>query len=394
MVHFCPLCGKEKSEYTLLCEDCTRKFKNEYEVSFPEDSKKKSDENEGAVSAIVPSNRRMKTNPTEENQHRKPEQTPATLSNKQDNTTDTIHPVKIKKKPKKRGLFITLILLVITLLVAAGYRYKTYIKIQNIERAAWENAIRAQTISGYLSYMDTYPSGKYFIEAQKSMLNLKAKESAAWEKLQHSHNTAEFRDFLTQYPESPYRDLVKSRMDSLTWQAALKVNEAQSYAHYITLFDSRQIPGEYIAEAEKRFGMLHQKTIENQADLDAIRNTIDGFYIGISTVSFEKLTTYLAPRLYRFFYSGNIESSKIIGKLMMMAAKTGIKTMNFNVNTDALAYEKTEGNIFHVNVPLKKNYTDKSGAPQQVLGYIAHIELTPDFKIQSVYETKPYPSAP
>lgn len=36
MSNICPLCGKEKLDESLFCNDCIRKIKNEYEVDVPE----------------------------------------------------------------------------------------------------------------------------------------------------------------------------------------------------------------------------------------------------------------------------------------------------------------------------------------------------------------------
>lgn len=405
MSYTCPLCGNEKLPHAILCDSCTHKFKDEYEVKFPEehDASKGKDNIENStdnhietVTPIVMTESEMDARTRavvdEENtsEPAKSESKEPVSSAQKSSIPENAETLRIKKKTPK-WIKVLLWLCLLGFIAAVGvYIYKTQIRHHNLELAAWETASRENSVDAYRVYIETYPEGEHVADAQQKMRLLKDKQAEAWQNLRQSDNTSEFHDFLNNYPDSPYEKLVRNKLDSLMWQAALKVNVAESYADYITMADSRDIPGEYIAEAESRFKMLNQKLIPDAQEIDSIRTTVSGFYVGLSNVSFEQLSNYLAPKLYRFFQSGHIESSKVMGELMMMAAKSEVKTINFIPNTDALAYEKTAANIFKINVPLKKTYVDKQGTKHEVPGYIAHIEVTPDFKIQSVYETKPF----
>jgi len=133
------------------------------------------------------------------------------------------------------------------------------------------------------------------------MKALKDREAAAWENLKTSGNITEFQDFLQQYPESPYRSLVRNRLDSLMWVAALAANTAEGYAEYMVASDSGELPGNYYNEAQKRYEMLFQSYPATAEELDKIKTIVADFYLALSDGNYKKITEYLSPKVNRSF---------------------------------------------------------------------------------------------
>lgn len=357
MASNCPLCGKNKSNEALFCGDCTRKIKSDYEVDIPETIEK-----ESAVPVTAPAPPVQKT--------------------------DTVAP----KSPKylKMPLWI---FLAVVLAVGGFFFYMQSVRRGNLERAGWDAATRENTAESYIAYMEKFPRGTHYAMADSMMRSLKNAESEAWQAMQVSTNTAELRDFIRQNPQSSYNPLVKTRLDSLTWMGALAQNTAESYSEYMTLSQSGEFDGDYFSEAQQRYEMLFQSYPVNAAELDSIKMAVGGFYAALSSANYEGAAVYLAPTVNRFFNSGVASRERIVGELMMAAAKSQESVIRFSPDIQALQYEKTFNGGFNANVPLAKTYK-KGGRDHEVVGYIVHFGLNPDFRIVGVYETKPFGDAP
>lgn len=335
MAQFCPLCGKSKPEEALFCNDCKDKIEKEYEVDVPE--------GEGG----------QDTGP---------------------------------RKNKSR-LFWGVLLLGI-FLVAGFFYYGETIRKGNLDRLQWDTAVKENRVSGYLAYMQAFPKGKYYSLAEENLVKLKENEAETWGTLQSSENRAELRDFLTQYPESPYTPLVKKKLDSLAWMAALNDNTAESYSDYMVASQSGELPGDYFGNAQERYDMLFQSYPVTQSDLDSIRLTVDGFFTALSALNAKQITQYMAPVVFRFFNSGGGQRERIVGDLIVSGARTQAPTVRFLPNTAAVAYEKTEIEHYKVNVPVQKSYVD-GGQQKTVSGYIVQLELDRNFRILTLTERKP-----
>ena len=378
MSQSCPLCGKPKSEDELFCPDCKKKIKTEYEVDVPDNAVQ-------AETSPVPS------------QENAPETTTALPPDEPLSREETKYDAMPGEKTagkKRKGMVFLWILLAIALAVGAFFAYNYFVKKQNLERSAWETAIRENTVDGYLTYMNSYPQGAHVGDAQTKMMTLKGNETAAWENLKASKNTSEFNDFLKKYPDSPYRKLVIDKLDSLTWIATLNTNTAQGYSDYMVASDSKEISGNYYAEAQERYEMLFQSYPITTEEMDKIKLTVDGFYSALSALDYNKLNEYLAPTVYRFFNSGVTSREKITGELLVSGAKAKNATIKFTPDINSLQYQKTFNGRYISNVPLSKSYVCHEGNNITNYGYIVHIEMDGEFKIIGIYETKPFADAP
>lgn len=364
MSQFCPLCGKNKSEKALFCDDCKNKIEKEYEVDVPEDKE--------SVDNILDEK--------------------VEFENKDEDLSSEIAQVSIKPQRSKRNWFIWLLILGILLVVGFFY-YGQVVRKSNLDRSQWDTAVKENTVNGYLTYMQAFPKGKYYNLAEENLMKLKGNEAEIWKKLHVSENTAELRDFLTQYPQSPYNSLVKKRLDSLTWVATLNDNTAESYNNYMVISQSGEFPGDYFGDAQERYEMLFQSYPVTQADLDSVKITVDGFFTALSALNANEMSNYLAPTVFRFFDAGGGQREKIVGDLLISGARTQAPTIKFLPNMNAVAYEKTLIEHYKVNVPVQKSFVE-NGQTKTVSGYIVHIELDRNFQIITITESKPTVDSP
>lgn len=370
MSEFCPLCKKTKPEQKVFCDDCKTKLEKEYEINVPE-----SKTNDSSLPK------------TAENE---------TVSEMKEKITTTEQiasfPTDNNKKTRQKQLLFSLIIAVLA--IGCFFIYKGIIRKSNLDLSKWEWAIRENTTIAFLSYMEEYPEGKYYSDAEKKVMELKENEKLGYQKVQVSENTAELRDFITANAQSPYIPLVRKKLDSLTWIATVKDNTAESYSNYMVLSQSGEFEGDYFSNAKDRYDLLFQSYPVSKNELDSVKLVVDGFFNALSTVKTDKISNYLSEKVFSFFNSKGGTKEKIIGDLIVAGSKKQQPTIKFNPNINALAYEKTVIEHFKVNVPIQKIFSNKEGKTKTVEGYIVKMELNRYYKIILINEIKPYPDAP
>lgn len=376
----CPLCGKNKIEEALFCEECTKKIRSDYEVELPENEAVPGDD----PSTVTEAEEAEEDPATDE------EADKAAAVENSEPIARGHYPYPVKKK--KRGAFLWIVLTVL-LLIVAFFVYNETIRKGNLERSGWETAVIENSVEGFLGYMEAFPGGDHVEEAEAALLNLKSDEASVWERMRTTDKVTELRDFMQQHPASNYAPLVKRRLDSLSWMGALHANTAASYSDYMMMVQSGEFSGDYLSLAEERYEMLFQSYPVEVATLDSIRATVNGFYSSLSAVDHSGIRRWLAPTVHRFFNSGTTTRERILGELLIAGAQTEGTTLKFIPALEAVQYDKTFNDNYKVNVPLLKTYL-KEGVVEQVPGYIVHLELNPLFQIISIYETKPFSDAP
>ena len=387
----CPLCGKSKTKESLFCTDCTLKLNNEYEVSVPNSENSDSNIESEQLTPEEP----QSVSVTESKEIKEPSKPTQKELKESAARTEKKYYEMSEDKPRKKTRFILISIFVFAvILVSSLYIYNEHVKDQNLERSVWELAQRENSIDSYLEYIDAYPQGDYVAEAQEKMYSLKGNESEAWENLRSSESAIEFTAFLETYPNSPYEKMVRGRLDSIVWQSSLKDNSIEAYSDYLNMSQTGDITGQYIGEAQKRLNMLEQSAPIDEYNLERIKETVDGFFSGLSNVSHTDLSKYLSPIVSRFNNTTNIPNEKMVGQLLLLASKSDSKSILFEPEITKLIYEKQENDTYIVNVPTQKSFVKNDGATELIKGYIIHLKLDPNYRIYSFYETKPFSSAP
>lgn len=376
----CPLCGKNKASEALFCENCSKKIRSDYEVGIPVKLNR-------AVDPIVLKQKEK----SEYEVYNETDYATDNLKSEQDSAPVEKTQKTNGRKGKKRKLFLR-VLLILVLLVGTFFVYNETIRKRKHERLAWDNALNVNTVDEYLAYMTSYPNSVHFLEAQARIISLKEEEASEWEKLKTTDDLADLYDFLLKYPVTPYRSLVELQIDSLSWMKALKVNRVEAYSDYLLQVEQGDIKGEYLTLAESRFNMLFQSYPIDEVELDSIRQTVKGYFNSLSSVDHDGILRYLAPVVDRFFESGRTSRERIIESLLIAVVCPQNDTLQFDVDSTSVQYEKTMKDSYLVNVPFTKTIV-KDTSTTFLPGYIIHLELNPLFQITSVYEMKPNPGA-
>ncbi|MDR0333355.1 MAG: hypothetical protein LBI15_07795 [Dysgonamonadaceae bacterium] len=189
MSSICPLCGKNKSNEALFCEQCSKKIRVDYEVDVPQIPK-----NDGTP---------------EEKIETQPE------------------PMSIPEaKPKPKNIQIKTLLysfLAIIVLVGGFFIFKHTTHNSNAPETDWEIAVQENTIAHYLAFIEAHPRSEKTDLARENILKIRQLENEKWNRLRQSDNITELQDFLQTNPESVIVPLVINRIDSLKWVEILRI---------------------------------------------------------------------------------------------------------------------------------------------------------------------------
>lgn len=372
MSEICPLCGNRRLDDSLFCADCAKKVKSDYEVDVPEKIKypvnnqiNKNNtfhkKEEGPKQRVEEKVSEEKVNSTREADNKNISDSREPVVNKyrsaiesdNNNFATNREPLEdiYTTKNRKKGSVLYRILSVILIITASYFLFYKFVLQRNLDRSAWEVALKENSVDSYLKYIESHPSGAHFDEAQEGLLTLKQLEASVWEALKASDNISELKDFIRQYTNSPYISLVELRLDSLSWVEAVTTNSAASYYEYLEVSRRGDLKGDYINEAQRRYEWLYQSEPIDDAEIDMIRGKVSSYYS-----SLELPVTY-------------------------------------NPVLNSIQYKRLGNGYYEVNVPLEKNVS-KNSRVEAVKGYIAHITLNSSYEVIRINETKPYTSAP
>lgn len=387
----CPLCGASKPEKSLFCEACSKKIESDYEVDLPDNDVEVAPvANQSDNTLVVEETSATPIPQPSEPEQPKTEAEPVKLMPRE---TVVLTSARTPKSHKVRNIFL-FVIVAIALAIGGFYLYKKNVRGGNLERMAWDDAKHTNTVDGYIAYMSAYPNGEHYALADSMLHAIKDAENNQWSTLQTSDNTSALRDFLTKNPDSPYRPLARRRLDSLTWESAIQVNRADAFNDYLTAVLNGEFDGYYANEAKARYEFLAQSYPASEAEMDSIRQTVNGFFNALSSSNLHNARPYLTTNLERFYQSGMVNSSRIMGEMIMKKALSRAQKITYEPDLDALQYEKVPSGDFITNVPLVKTLADTLGNSERYAGYIVHMKLNPDYKISSVYESNPHNDVP
>ena len=215
MTSICPLCGKNKPEEALFCQQCAKKIRSDYEVDVPETAT--SDNTLEEVDIPQPQQDTQQDTQQSIQEAEQEDETPERQS-----------------KPLFRRVAVLLLVLFSAALLAGGlfffYDNTPRHRPSATEQIDWERAVSGNTIAHYLAFIEAHPRSERIDLARENILKLRQLEQQEWEKLRQSNSIAELQDFLNQFPESVLRPLVVSRIDSLEWAERWRIEEAQRRA--------------------------------------------------------------------------------------------------------------------------------------------------------------------
>lgn len=288
-----------------------------------------------------------------------------------------------KEKQKKNNHVALLISFVIAAIICFVLLYFYQDKQKNNEAEAFTEAMQSQNPNVIQQYLNNYKqtiSLEHRNEAE-SLLKKLTKSSDNWNAILAKNDRKTFQDYLNANPNTPYKQQILSKLDSIDWTIAKKQNTEDAYAQYIAAHGS----GAHAAEAGKLAQQLmtqNEKKVQEQAQKAA--DPVRRFLVGMNTKSASAIEGCLASS---FSFNGTSGASiKDVNKYMAdRLYQADVKNINWHMeqpsSCDPIEQDgKTIG--YKLTVPARLEITREGGTAN--LRYQISASVSSDNKITSI----------
>ena len=130
---------------------------------------------------------------------------------------------------------------------------------KSIESQDWNAAMDDATIAGYKKYMDNYPNGIYFEQAQGIIEGIE--DDLLWKSVLADNSKAAYVNYISKYPNGKWIENAKSNLkalddiidkneqikikeEDLAWNKAKSENTIESYQNYISSYPNGRYTGD------------------------------------------------------------------------------------------------------------------------------------------------------
>ena len=152
-----------------------------------------------------------------------------------------------------------------------GGEFVFYLK--KSEEDIWRDLNHKGTIEGYKKYMEFFPSGKYFEDAQERIHELE--EDDFWENIKRRNTANAYNDYIQEYPGGKFSAQAFKRLEAIEenagWAAALRMNTLSGFQKYLVKYPS----GKYFSEARQRVAKLRGQLAETDAEVADRKKELD-----------------------------------------------------------------------------------------------------------------------
>ncbi len=363
----CPLCGKPVTEGESFCKDCQEIAQNAYPeelLTRQEIEEILEDEGEELVEAAA-------EEPESVDEADRPRQESFSQANKK---------------------WLVFLGIGIGLLIAVGafssYNFIQRKSAEETEVAYWHKSIEENTPLSYSKYLVQYPDGKYVVEAEAKIRELRENERKEWEGLRNSNNVDALFRFMTDHPETPYTREIRHAIDSLSWMTTANENTAAAYLAYIENVKLGRYTGEYEEVAQQKYDYLSQlKTVEGE-NLTAVKTVLTNFFKSLSATDGKDLAKVTGDSIQRFYTSYNKTPHAIIDSLKAHRKSAKIKTIVYSYIPDSIEVIQDNKGIYFITAPVSEEitFTDRKKKKESTT-YNVNMEMNDKKQVMILYKT-------
>jgi len=366
----CPLCGRDTKEGETFCDDCQEIANNSYPSELLA---------HGEPDDILPIDKdddilteNLSVNVQEENDIPEPEE----------NQEQTTKP----KSNKKLLIFLAIGLVLMVLVGGIG----SYVFIQNknaeeTQEAYWNRCIDENTPLAYSKYLVQYPDGKYSVQAQDKIIELRETERKEWDKLRKSSNVEALFGFLRDHPDTPYAREIRHAIDSISWIATLKINSADAYMAYIDNSKLGRYSGEYVDLAQQKYDYISQLKVVEGEELKEVNKVLTDFFKALSSTDSKDIQKATVTVLNKFYTSAHQESKLIADSVKTALKKNKIRKVSYTPQVNSAEVIQDNKGIYFITLPLttETTFTDRK-KKKETSKYVLNIEMDKNKLIRSI----------
>ena len=257
---------------------------------------------------------------------------------------------------KKKKNFTALIVSFILALLACGVLVYSYSNAKaHTEIDEYEFAMKSNDPTVLQQYLDNFiDAPKEHRDSIMAHLDRLKKVDEAWSIVARSTNREEIIRYLEENPNSPHKEELVHRLDSIDWAAATGQNTVEAYQRYI----DEHPTGEHNDEAQQALSKQKAKELSPE-DRQLISKVFRTFFISINSRNESELTSSVAEVMSSFLGRTNASKGDVID-YMNRSYKDGVTGIVWRLKND---YKITKREIGDGNF----EYVVKFTADQDVM---------------------------
>ena len=263
------------------------------------------------------------------------------------------------EKLKKSNRSILIISLIFAILVC-GIMYYFYDNAnRNKEQEAYEYAMQSSDPMVLQSYLDTYKDAdEAHRDSIMAHLNLLQQGDQDWTNALVSGSKEALEAYLQKYPNSPHKQEVWNKIDSIDWQVACNTNTPESYQAYL----DAHADGTHIEEAEDALKKIKSSEVQPE-EKQMISGLFRQFFQSINSRNEDGLTATCEDILSSLLGKSSATKSDVV-TFMQKLYKEDVNNINWFLANDYKIKKREVGDQeyeFQVNFSAREEVTKTDG---------------------------------
>ena len=283
-----------------------------------------------------------------------------------------------EKKKNSRSIFIISLIFAVIVCGVMYYFYDSANK--NKEQEAYEYAMQSSDPTVLQSYLDNYKDAdeahRDSIEAHLLMLQQNDQD---WTNACVSGSKEALEAYLSKYPNSPHKQEVYNKIDSIDWAFAMSQDTADGYQAYL----DAHADGSHIEEAENALKKVKSRDLQPE-EKQMVSGLFRQFFQSINSRNEDGLTATCEDILSSLLGKSSATKADVV-TFMNKLYKDDITNMNWRINNDYQIKKREVGDAeyeYQVQFSARQDIDHADGSKTENVFKIAGT-VSPDGKISS-----------
>ena len=251
---------------------------------------------------------------------------------------------------------------------------------RNKEQEAYEYAMQSSDPMVLQSYLDTYKDAdEAHRDSIMAHLNMLQQVDQDWTNALVSGSKEALEAYLQKYPNSPHKQEVWNKIDSIDWQMALRDNTVDGYQAYL----DAHADGSHIEEAEEALQKIKSSEVQPE-ESQVISGLFRQFFQSINSRNEDGLTATCEDILSSLLGKTSATKSDVV-TFMHKLYKEDVSNMNWHLNNDYKVKKREVGDQeyeFQVQFTARQD-VDKTDGSKTQNNYKINATVSPSGKISA-----------
>ena len=288
-----------------------------------------------------------------------------------------------EKKKSNRGVIIISLLFAVIVCGVFYYFYDSANK--NKEQEAYEYAMQSSDPMVLQSYLDTYKDAdEAHRDSIMAHLDMLKQVDQDWTNAVVSGSKEALEAYLQKYPNSPHKQEVGDKIDSIDWNVAKAADNADAYQTYL----DAHADGAHIEEAENALKKVKSRDLQPE-EKQMVSNVFRKLFQSINSRDAAGVASTCEDILSSLLGKSSATSQDVV-TFMNKLYKDDVANMNWHINNDYQIKKREVGDEeyeYQVQFSARQDIDLTDGSKKENLFKINGV-ISPDGKISSFNMSK------